>query len=745
MTKETQLTREWIDTLFNSGEYTCMGHKRENKTWPVSKIAETHEYVSINPMKKGTTRAGRNVTRFSNFLFEMDTFNKKEQAALITRSGMPYSTVVDSGNKSLHFILALQEDLGERALYTAYFQAINTVLRKFGADIDEGCKDPGRFTRAPYGVNTKQELVERKPNFNDRVQKVGLIKSRHSVAIVDQWLADHGVNALDHLVTPTLKKHDGKSSNAETKLKVEWIEKHFMSRDQYTDGNKHNYQVKMAYFLLRTGLSPQEVDTVLIEKFSEISTGIGSTTSLTPDGAPIYVPTMEERKAYYKQLDDAERLASNREIYTRAGIDPKAIGARPEDIERYETVGTEYFKIDSVTDNLIPWSKTMFEKLYGSHAMPPRGYDKFGYRPDYTSVVFPTNLGIDGKTRNMFTRPGYKIEPGAWDTIRGGLEHGFGDQMEQILQYCAITIAHPEAKLPALWFIGAEDKGKSAVVAIIKYLVGLNNVKKTSVKGLESDFTEFLGASQLVVVEEAGNWKQPKEVMSNLKDWITEKDTQWINPKYGKKFESPIHCKFIFTSNDWDSLPATGAATRFWVVEVNHDPKNKVTNYYEKIAAEMGHFAHYLINTIVPSLKTEQDARGNEVLDTTNRLYFHPSEYETSAKEFIKSLNKGPIWDGILNTLGEFFEKFPEEANCHFNIKSLKEACNWKWKGDPTNTEIKSALKELFNKVASARLTRPDSLNFQTGGIGESRPESHNFWFIFSREEVAELGMFSPK
>jgi len=160
MTQEEQKIQAWVSTLFNENEYTCMGDMYENKVFPVGDIIKTHEYVSINPMKKGTTRKGINITSFRNFLFEMDELNKQEQAERIKTSGLPYSTIVDSGNKSLHFVLALEENVGDRSIYTAYFKAINAVLKTYGAQIDDACKDPGRFTRAPYGVNTKKLVVE---------------------------------------------------------------------------------------------------------------------------------------------------------------------------------------------------------------------------------------------------------------------------------------------------------------------------------------------------------------------------------------------------------------------------------------------------------------------------------------------------------------------------------------------------------------------------------------------------------
>jgi uncharacterized protein (UPF0297 family) len=688
-------------------------------------------------MKKGTTRKGVNVTEFRNFLFEMDKYNKKEQAALIKRSKLPWSTVVDSGNKSLHFIVALDQDLGDRSMYTAYFKAINTVLTKYGADIDEGCKDPGRFTRAPFGVNTKETLVNKKPNIHDRIQKVGAVRGRVTQVAIDEWLQKHDVNVLDFIETPVVRSEiKGSTSNAEVELKADWVEKYILkNHPSYEEGN-YNYQYALACGMLRAGCTAHEIEAYYISKWNHIheNNPIKGALGTINTGEEIYVPTMDERREYYRQLDEAELLSSNRSGYNREGIDVEKIEARPEDINRYEVIGTEYFKVDSVNDNLIPWSKPMFEKLYGSRAIPTRLYDKFGYKPDYISEEFPRDLGVDGKTRNIFIRPTYKIEPGNWDTIKGGLQHGFPNHYQNILEYCAILIAYPEAKLPNLWFIGKENKGKSAVVAIFKYLIGLQNVRKISTKALESDFTDFLGASQLVIVEEAGNWKNPNEVMSNLKDWTTEQDTQWVNPKYGKKYESPIHCKFMFTSNDWDSAPISGDATRIWFVEINHDPKNKVTNYYQKIQDEMGHFADYLVKQVVPTLKIRN---GN--LDTSERLYFNPSEYENSAKDFIRQLHKDPVLESIMDTVCDFFEKYPEEETCNFDLKSIKEANEWNYSKDPNTKKIKLVLKEELDIEATNPLDRHDSLRF----ISDTKPKRRSHWFCITRQQAIGDSIFN--
>ena len=744
MNKEQQLTKEWIDALFNSGEYTCMGSRYENKTFPVSKIAESQEYVSINPMKKGTTRKGINVTRFSNFLFEMDTHSQREQHELILRSKLPWSTMTTSASKSLHFIVALEEDLGERSLYSAYFKAIRDGLLKYGADIDVACKDPGRFTRGPWGVNTKDQLVEKKPNVHDRIQKVAQVKGRVSVKQIDAWLEKHEIDVMSYVETPTTRTdYVGTFSNADTKLKIEWILKYYMAKQPSYDEGNYNYQFTMACQLLRAGLSEDEVRQYFMSEMNHIHQNDpikGAVQTIKAD-EHIYVPTMDERREFYRQQDEDEIHHVRRQSYKREGIDIENIEARPEDVSRYEIVGTEYFKIDSVTDVLIPWTKAIFEKFYGSRAIPSASYDKFGYKPDYISEQFPRNLGIDGKTRNIFTRPSWKPSPGKWETIEGGLRHGFGEHYDLILQYCAILIAYPEAKLPNLWFIGPENKGKSAVVAIFKYLVGLKATRKISCKGLESDFTDFLGASQLVVVEEAGNWKSPQETMSNVKDWTTEFDTQEVNPKYGKKYDSPIHSKFMFTSNDWDSAPVSGSASRIWFVEVNKEPKNKVTNYYHTIQKEMGHFVDYLIKSIVPTLKTRQNERGGTVLDTTHRLYFDPSEYETELKQFVKSLNKSSAYETLMETACSFFESFPEEDIYWFDLKAIKRACDWKYRTDPNNKEIKLLMKQEFDQELTRSLDRPDSIRWmEDRSCFGSKRKSH--WFSITRQQAIGDSLF---
>ena len=742
------LTKQFIDTVFDDGDWTCLGPYYENKTFPVSTLKlENSEYVSINAMTKKTTRKITNVTKLRTFLFEMDTdvngnpISMKDQLSLIKESGLPWSTITSSASKSIHFLLVLDQPLADRPIYTAYFEAIRAALLTRGILVDKACKDPSRFTRAPFGINTKGELVKKKPDAASRTQKCLKVNGRHKRTVVDAWLEKYNIRVDDYLKIPTHRPvTDGMTSSASVSWKFDVIAKNFMGDEQCVQGNINNYQHKMAWFLFGAGCTKSEIEAVFSQKFEAIDhrDPISSAERASVKCDPIYISTEAEQKEYYKK-QDAERVrATNRTSYDRDLPPEIKRELEAENINLYETIGTEYYKINPVDRTLIQWSKTMFEKLYGSAMIPPRAYNLKGYKPDYLSDVFPIDLAADRKTRNMFMRPTWQAKPGAWDTIRQALEHGFEDQYDLILQYCAILIAFPEAKLPNLWFVGPEDKGKSAVVAIFKYLVGIKNTNKVGNAILESGFDSFLAETQLVVVEEAGNWKEPQVVMDKIKDWTTETMDITVNPKYGKQYQTPVHAKFIFTSNSYDSIPVTGQATRFWIRAVTKTPKHRVPNYYDRIQKEMGHFVDYLVKTVVPTLKVN----GFGELDTTNRLYFAPSEYETETKQFVKSINKTPCYEAIMETCSRFFEKFPDETECWFNIQSMKDANDWKYKTSPNNKEIKMTMKNEFNQEQSNRLTRPDSLKW-AGNSDDLRPTGFANWFMLTRDEVIGDKLFN--
>ena len=116
-------------------------------------------FCSLNPIKG--YREDINCTAYRNFLIEVDYGPLKEQLAYIKNIGLPYSAVVFSGNKSLHFLVSLDQDLPSEDVYRLFSEwTLNVVSLA-----DSKTKNPSRMIRIPGAYREpkkKQILVELK-------------------------------------------------------------------------------------------------------------------------------------------------------------------------------------------------------------------------------------------------------------------------------------------------------------------------------------------------------------------------------------------------------------------------------------------------------------------------------------------------------------------------------------------------------------------------------------------------------
>jgi hypothetical protein len=721
MTEKT--SKEFYELLFNDDEYTCFAvSPYDTKTYEVSEgNYDRAQFFSINPLRKNSTRAGKNVKRYRNLMFEIDNLPLKEQASKIKASGLPYSTSVFSGNKSIHWIISLKQDLVDDIEYKAIWLAIEATLAKYDIEVDNMTKDPARLSRCPNAIRRD----------NEKKQSLIEIHGKVDVESVKQWLSRNDVDWQDYL--PKQEYNSSglvEVSDVEDQLKIDWIKKYFMKDDEYAEGKRHNYQVKMAYLLLRTGMTSQAIDSYFRQEFGEISTGIKTVSSLDMAtlGESIYVPSKEERVAYAKKREAEERAKELQSRVNNKFIDNVTADIIEENIDRYIRVGTKYFKTDPTTNDLLDWDKGTFQDDYGRGTLPPRIYDAFTYKPDYVSEEFPADL-MDGRYRNRFRRPAYEITEGDWNTIRAALKHAFKDQYELALQMCSVMLKWPETRLPILILLGEEGVGKSAIIKIFQYLLGIKNTKSIKSKQFESEFDGFLMDTQLLVIEEAGAWKDPTGVADEFKRLATEVGMIEINPKYGKQTEYPWFGWIMCTSNDLSPVRMEGSATRFWVVEMT-PIEHKVENYYDKIQAEMGHFAHYLLNEVEVEHPSRRSAR----------LYFEPEEYHTAAKDFVKDYNKGDLYEKLLDVFNDFFSKFDDHDVLYFDLKTLIKKVNSD-KEKYSATELKEAIAKHFGvKSKTNNLLRPNGLDYQQG-IDPSQyeiPEKKTQWYQVRRDLIVK-------
>lgn len=116
--------------------------------------------VALNPIKG--FRADENVLKYRNFLMEMDGYELKAQIEYMKRLEMPYSAIVFSGSKSMHFLISLEEDLPSEKMWRLFAQWILNIA----ALADQQTKNPSRGIRIPGGLRlvgddwSPQRLVE---------------------------------------------------------------------------------------------------------------------------------------------------------------------------------------------------------------------------------------------------------------------------------------------------------------------------------------------------------------------------------------------------------------------------------------------------------------------------------------------------------------------------------------------------------------------------------------------------------
>ena len=129
--------------------------------------------VSLNPIKG--FRNDQNCTAFRNFLVEVDYGSLKEQLEYIKRMGLPYSACIFSGNKSLHFLVSLKEDVPNEKIWRMLAEWILNIVTL----ADDKTKNPSRGIRVP-GVwrepKKLQRLVEIGPAISQKQLMAWLLK-----------------------------------------------------------------------------------------------------------------------------------------------------------------------------------------------------------------------------------------------------------------------------------------------------------------------------------------------------------------------------------------------------------------------------------------------------------------------------------------------------------------------------------------------------------------------------------------
>jgi len=143
---ETRSREEWLELFKGDGL----------KEWQGDAVGV---YVSINA-NNGKNRKAESIVKYRHCLIEFDESTMAEQWAIIKRSGLPTSSIIKSGSRSLHAWVEIWA-----ANAKEFAERVDFIYKHLEhSKPDPANKDAGRLSRLPGAMRTatgqQQELVE---------------------------------------------------------------------------------------------------------------------------------------------------------------------------------------------------------------------------------------------------------------------------------------------------------------------------------------------------------------------------------------------------------------------------------------------------------------------------------------------------------------------------------------------------------------------------------------------------------
>jgi hypothetical protein len=205
--------------------------------------------TAINPIK-GFKRDCF-VTAFRSFLIEYDDRPLKDQISYIKYLKMPFSAQVFSGNKSIHTVIVLNEDLTDEKTYRYIGNWIFNIM----AGCDKNCKNPSRAVRIPGAYREpgkKQRLVE--------------LKGRVSHKELFSWL-----NLYEHKKPKFKERKTAFQGDADFSLLSPWCRYMMLNGVDFKNRGRNQTWYAIAYDFALAGFTLDKTIDILQTSFSEES------------------------------------------------------------------------------------------------------------------------------------------------------------------------------------------------------------------------------------------------------------------------------------------------------------------------------------------------------------------------------------------------------------------------------------------------------------------------------------------
>jgi len=180
---------KFIEALFDDEDLVAFGNSDATSNKPIDPIPyflnTNAEKFCINPLREW--RKTENVTKIVSLLFEMDEggYSIEEQIDMFNKSGLPYTTMVKSGSKSVHVIVRFEEPIESAKWQRQWWEAIADALLQHGIIADRRARLVVQLSRVPNSIRS-----------NGNVQELVCIKKRIGFDTMRKWLSKHNIEVL---------------------------------------------------------------------------------------------------------------------------------------------------------------------------------------------------------------------------------------------------------------------------------------------------------------------------------------------------------------------------------------------------------------------------------------------------------------------------------------------------------------------------------------------------------------------
>lgn len=202
--------------------------------------------VAINPIKG--FRQDSSVTNFRSFLWEIDVGPIKEQLGYLKHIGVPISAQIFSGNKSVHALTILDQDLPDEKTW----RYLNKWTLNILTMCDDQCLNPSRNVRIPGAY--------REPGKKQRLISIG---ERVKLSDFMAWL-----NKYEHLRPKVKEKKPLPDGEPDLARLSPWARAMLSKGVSFRNGRNQGWY-GLAYDLALAGFSEDQGIEILGKRFTE--------------------------------------------------------------------------------------------------------------------------------------------------------------------------------------------------------------------------------------------------------------------------------------------------------------------------------------------------------------------------------------------------------------------------------------------------------------------------------------------